>query len=257
MSHLHCDIEGEGPPLVLLHGWGMNSCVWQPVLTQLSREYRLFLVDLPGFGYSQTGTDEYSLAAIADAVLTVVPETADWLGWSMGGLVATYIAATFPERVTRLVNVASNPCFIQNSTWPGMDLAVLQHFSGLLQEDYPATLQRFLALQVLASPHAQALLRELKQLLAQAPAPSTDALVAGLQLLQQTDLRWQIAQLTCPLLYILGKLDALVPRALANSLLVLNQNCSIEIIAGACHMPFLSHAELFNQAVITFLKKPL
>ena len=50
---------GQGPDLVLLHGWGMNGAVWHGIAQELAAHYRLHLVDLPGFGNSplQAGTD--------------------------------------------------------------------------------------------------------------------------------------------------------------------------------------------------------
>ena len=50
---VHVDIIGQGQPLVLIHGWGMHSGVWQPLVKRLSANYMLYLVDLPGMGSSR------------------------------------------------------------------------------------------------------------------------------------------------------------------------------------------------------------
>ena len=88
---VNCKIIGQGPALVLLHGWGVNSAVWQPVTEQLSEHFCLYIVDLPGFGDSEP-LEHYSLQSICTEVLKVVPESAIWCGWSLGGLIATYAA---------------------------------------------------------------------------------------------------------------------------------------------------------------------
>lgn len=56
---------------------------------------------------------------MAEAVLQQAPDKAIWLGWSLGGLVASQIALTHPERVQALVTVASSPCFSARDEWPG------------------------------------------------------------------------------------------------------------------------------------------
>jgi pimeloyl-[acyl-carrier protein] methyl ester esterase len=43
---------GDGPDLVLLHGWGMDSGIWDGVRDQLSQMFRVHVVDLPGYGAS-------------------------------------------------------------------------------------------------------------------------------------------------------------------------------------------------------------
>ncbi|MAL84228.1 MAG: pimeloyl-[acyl-carrier protein] methyl ester esterase, partial [Idiomarina sp.] len=44
--------SGTGTPFVVLHGWGMNGNIWQPVVPALSENFQLHCVDLPGFGLS-------------------------------------------------------------------------------------------------------------------------------------------------------------------------------------------------------------
>ncbi|WP_372881666.1 alpha/beta fold hydrolase [Psychromonas sp.] len=69
--------------MLLLHGWGVNSAVWKPVLEPLSAHFRVHLIDLPGFGDSEELVN-YSLDAMLDNILQVVPEGAIWCGWSLG-----------------------------------------------------------------------------------------------------------------------------------------------------------------------------
>ena len=63
----HVEIIGKGQPLVMIHGWGMHSGVWQPLVNRLSKTYMLYLVDLPGMGNSRP-IEPYHLHALADEV---------------------------------------------------------------------------------------------------------------------------------------------------------------------------------------------
>ena len=59
-----------------------------------------------------------------------------WLGWSLGGLVASQIALRHPERVQALITVASSPCFSAREAWPGIKPEVLAGFQHQLSEDF-------------------------------------------------------------------------------------------------------------------------
>jgi pimeloyl-[acyl-carrier protein] methyl ester esterase len=52
MRKVYVDTLGEGPDLVLLHGWAMHSGIWSSVRSQLAQYFRLHLIDLPGHGAS-------------------------------------------------------------------------------------------------------------------------------------------------------------------------------------------------------------
>ena len=128
MNNIWWQTKGQGNVhLVLLHGWGLNAEVWRCIDEELSSHFTLHLVDLPGFGRSR-GFGALSLADMAEAVLQQAPDKAIWLGWSLGGLVASQIALTHPERVQALVTVASSPCFSARDEWPGITPDVLAGF---------------------------------------------------------------------------------------------------------------------------------
>lgn len=76
---------GIGPKLVMLHGWGFNSAIWEPLIPKLSEYFQLVLIDLPGFGLSSLSIPEYRFELIAPLLLETVADEAVWLGWSLGG----------------------------------------------------------------------------------------------------------------------------------------------------------------------------
>ena len=72
---------GEGKALVLLHGWGFNSQVWQGLFPKLLEKYAVYTVDLPGFGRSQIMDWE----EFKENFFKALPSMIAVLGWSMGG----------------------------------------------------------------------------------------------------------------------------------------------------------------------------
>ncbi|MGM3173392.1 pimeloyl-ACP methyl ester esterase BioH [Dickeya lacustris] len=255
MRSLHWQTEGEGRcELVMLHGWGMNSQVWNSIIARLSPHFRVHRVDLPGYGQSQ-GFGAMSLTEMAQQVLAQAPERAVWLGWSLGGLVASQAALVAPDRVTALITVASSPCFGERDGWPGIRPQVLSSFQRLLSDDFYGTIEHFLALQTLGTEHARKDARALKAALSGQPSPSTEVLLAGLEILRDTDLRAPLGSLALPLLRLYGALDGLVPRKVAALLDEQYPQSVSAVIAKASHAPFISHPDAFVAQVVDFCQQ--
>ncbi|ENF7818645.1 pimeloyl-ACP methyl ester esterase BioH [Enterobacter soli] len=240
--------------LVLLHGWGLNAEVWHCVSEELASHFTLHLVDLPGFGRSH-GYQAMSLDEMAQQVLDAAPQNAIWLGWSLGGLVASQIALTHPERVQALVTVASSPCFSARDAWPGIKPDVLAGFQQQLSEDFQRTVERFLALQTMGTETARQDARTLKNTVLSLPMPDVEVLNGGLEILKTVDLREPLATLALPHLRIYGYLDGLVPRKVVPLLDTLWPQSESHVVAKAAHAPFISHPAEFCSALVALSQR--
>ncbi|HFZ8996273.1 TPA: pimeloyl-ACP methyl ester esterase BioH [Citrobacter freundii] len=255
MNKLWWQTEGHGNcHLVLLHGWGLNAQVWNCISPQLASHLTLHLVDLPGYGRSQ-GFGAMPLAEMARHVLRQAPDNAIWLGWSLGGLVASQVALTHPERVQALVTVASSPCFSAREAWPGIKPDVLAGFQQQLSENFSRTVERFLALQTLGTETAREDARMLKKTVLALPMPEVEVLNGGLEILKTADLREPLAELTIPFLRLYGYLDGLVPRKVVPLLDECWPASESLVFAKAAHAPFMSHPDAFCQALIALKQK--
>lgn len=260
---LYSETFGQGPDLLLLHGWAMHSGVWGAFAELLARDFRVTAVDLPGHGYSpmpegrveESETARHSpLAAWARAVLDVAPPHAHWLGWSLGATMALHIAAKYPERMRSLSLLSANPCFLARPDWPtAMAPAVFDMFSDLVASAGAGAMPRFLALQTQGARRPRPLMRHMQELLERRPAPAPEALRIGLEMLRRADLRAELAGLHCPALAILGSDDALVPMAAGAALRQLNPSLQLEVLPGAAHQAFLSHPAECAGLVARFL----
>ncbi|MDM7862055.1 pimeloyl-ACP methyl ester esterase BioH [Alteromonas sp. ASW11-36] len=246
-------VDTDKPVLVMLHGWGLNSGVWHSVIPLLAEHFTVISIDLPGFGTnSRQLPKDYSLAHISEWVSACIPMASIVLGWSMGGLVAQHIALQAPEKVKRLVTVASTPCFEQKADWHGIKPNVLNAFEQQLEADFGKTLARFLAIQALGSPSAKADIKQIQRHVRKFSAPSPVALLAGLQLLSSVDLRHTIASISCPTLRIYGRLDSLVPADGIPLIQALQPDCVSKIIQHAAHAPFISHPREWVELIVEF-----
>jgi pimeloyl-[acyl-carrier protein] methyl ester esterase len=250
---LYTQTGGDGPELVLIHGWGLHAGVWDEFAPLLETGFRVTRIDLPGQGRSdwQGGG---SLDEMVDALLEATPETAVWLGWSLGGLIATAVALKQPARVAALVTIASTPCFVRKPGWQNAMLPdVLNVFGNDLEQDYVQTLGRFLALQVRGSDNAGSVLRSLRAKLLAWGGPDTAGLRAGLEILRSTDLRDSVSAIACPTLIIMGERDTLVPVTAGYAACELFPDAQLQVIEGAGHAPFIAKPELVAECVRSFL----
>lgn len=231
-------------PLVLLHGWGLNHQVWSQLKLALPPEMEIHTPDLPGFGLSSCPA-AYDMDSVLAQLAAQIPEQSTVIGWSLGGLLAIALASRYPNKVKKLGLIASSPCFMAKENWPGMESRVMQQFADQLQQDLALTVERFLAIQAMGSSTARQDIKLLKQAVLSLPLPSAVALQGGLELLATLDLRQEFASLCQPVFVILGRLDSLVPAAIAPLMKNLRPDLQIEILQKASHAPFISHQHEF------------
>jgi pimeloyl-[acyl-carrier protein] methyl ester esterase len=199
---------GTGPDLVLLHGWGFNSELFNDLIEQYKGQYRITVVDLPGHGRSNDidgGLDKW-----CDEIIKILPKNPILMGWSLGGLLAIKIATKIA--ISKLILVASTPNFVQTNDWPyGINENNFRQFSDALEFNLSKGLKRFVSLQT----QDKTQLKTLNQSIDKFPA-SAKALNQGLEILLTTDLVDEFNQLKIPIKVILGNHDTLVPYRISN-----------------------------------------
>ena len=233
--------ENTKPTLVLLHGWGLNRAVWDKVLPLLPPDQSVLCLDLPGFGDQQSLPTPYTLPAITEQLLPMIPAHSIVLGWSLGGLVALQMAIMAPEKIQAIALVTSSPCFVAQTGWPGIAPNVLATFATSLQSDVGKTIERFMAIQAMGSASARQDIKQLKEAVMALPLPHPLALQGGLAILAQSDLRASLSAIACPVFACFGRLDALVPIAVADQVLAFKSDLHVAQFAKASHAPFMSH----------------
>lgn len=111
---VHWHEGGDGPPLLLLNGWTASGIMWPGQwLRRLERRFRVIRIDNRGSGWSRNAPAPFTIADMADDAAAVLRATvvdqATVAGLSMGGMIAQELAIRHPERVSRLVIMASRP----------------------------------------------------------------------------------------------------------------------------------------------------
>ena len=234
--------------LLLIHGWGMNKAIWSQLEKSLIDEINIISVDLPGYEQSNKIPQPYSLHNLAKelAIYLDKAEQTIVLGWSLGGLVAIELAKLYPQKISQLILVASNPKFVQSADWKyAVEEQVFINFAIELKKNIKKTIKRFIAIQAMGSKTAKEDIKTIAELIEQHGYANYDTLNKGLNILLSADQRSTLLSLTMPVLMIAGNRDRLMKLDGVSSLCSEHKHLSLEIISGAGHAPFISHFDIF------------
>ncbi len=242
--------------LAMVHGWGFNARVFDPLLAPLRQAgINPYCIELPGHGQRCDTPVDPTLLGWSKDCLEELPEgPVALLGWSLGGQVALQVAIRNPERIGALVLVSTTPKFMTGPDWAyGLAPAVLDRFAWDLETHYEGTLDDFLFLQLQGRREARILIPRLRAALRTGGVPTPDGLRTGLGILRTTDLRVEVQHgAAVPLLLVAGRRDRLVPSE-AGDWLAQALRTDIHWFEKAGHAPFLSDPEAFCRHVSGFL----
>lgn len=240
--------------LVLLHGWGCNRDIWRPALSVLRPWANITLLDIPGV--APDGSDELPLLdAVLESILSVVPDSAVYVGWSLGGQLAMEIAGRWPERVVAVTTLCSSPCFGATHQWPGMAAAQLTSFQSAAAASPVQALRRFDSLQVRGCENPRAIVRTLQAL---RNAEAGRGMGAGLAWLLELDQRHLWSGLDVPQLHILGQQDRLLCPGIAQALRDLTAEAThaeVIVLVGVGHPAPLQAGPEIAQQCEAFLSR--
>ena len=254
---------GAGQPVVLIHGWPLSHRMWEPQVPVLTAAgFRTVAYDRRGFGHSgfpSGGYDYDTLAADLNDLLTELDlRDAILVGFSMGGgEVARYLSRYGTERVAKAVLVSSVTPFL-GQTADNPD-GVPQHvFEGMLKDmttDRAAFLQAFNKAffndGLLTHPVSQGHLDYAFQIAVMAQPLAT---VECAKAFGGTDFRPDMAAFTVPTLIVHGDADQIVPiEASGARAAKMVPSARYEVLSGAPHGLYQTHAAEFNRILLDFL----
>ncbi|QXI17412.1 alpha/beta fold hydrolase [Pseudomonas hamedanensis] len=233
--------------LILLPGWGLGVSPMEPLaaaLRGLDEHLQVDIEPLPEL-------DSSDLQDWLDELDERIPQDV-WLGgWSLGGMLASGLAARRGERCCGVVTLASNPSFVAHEQWPNaMSGATFEAFLAGCSADPRLTLKRFALLCTQGAEDPRGLSR---LLLGGAPNTTANVLLAGLELLAQLDTRAALQGFRGPQFHLFAGLDALVPAEAAAALFALLPDIEIGLIEQASHAFLLEDPHGVAGAIQAFL----
>ena len=258
--------DRHAPPLLLLHGLGATKASWLTIVPSLARDYRVTVVDLPGFGASSKPNGRYTAPWFADKMYDFLDEIGHHrtliAGNSMGGRIAMEMAMQRPERVDGIACLCPAAPF---SRRPALQIVRLlrpelsviasrlprsQVVAGLKQlfakpsrlhsTWYDAAVDDFLS--VWRSPKARvAFFRSLRNIYLDEP-------------LGETGFWNRLSHMQTPALYVYGKHDTLITHHFAHKIRRAVPHADVKVWADCGHVPQIEFPDRTLRAMTTFFR---
>ena len=119
------ELKGNGFPIIFIHGFGSKKEIWKPQIKDFSNEYTTITFDLRGTGKTDRPDYPYTMEMFADDIKGLMDylqiKSTHLIGRSLGGMIAQNFVLKYPQRVKKLVLIATNAKFDDSST---VDLAI-------------------------------------------------------------------------------------------------------------------------------------
>ena len=110
-KQLYYEAYGEGPPLIMLHGYTLSSRMWVPFLEDFQQDYEVYIIDLTGHGKSDGFTEDLSIRSVAkdlDALLHYLQlDSVKAIGFSYGGDVLFQLAILHPDLLESMITIGA------------------------------------------------------------------------------------------------------------------------------------------------------
>jgi len=259
---INYELSGEGPCLVLIHGFSDNLTMWYNQVPEFSKKYKVLSYDVRGHGLAETPAGEYSMELFADDLYALLGaldiDKACILGYSMGGRIGLAFALKHPDMTAGLVfansgvagpDIQISPDELKemeerrvqmitllktDDIEPIADAMAVFSLSPGFEETKPEIFRKYKAVKLKNNPRHY--------------APIMEALMASME--EPPDL----SQLTCPALIIAGEEDGFMTLDVAKSMEAAIPNATVRVFPTG-HASAIEVPEAFNQAVLDFMGK--
>lgn len=248
---INYDIEGQGPPLVLVHGFSGNRNSWRGYgfVDPLKTEYQLILIDARGHGESSKphDPDAYDYRLLVDDVIAVIDDlnltTVSYLGYSMGGTIGFGLGKYYPQRVQSLIVGGCSPF---NRTDPTEPSPMLDLYEQAADQGVELIIDTFKIWFGSITPEYEARLRN----------ADVRAAAAQLRWMQDhsPDYGNDLSAMTMPFLIYIGEADE---PAEAQECATRLPNATFVMLPGLNHVQAAGASELLVPHIKTFLAETL
>jgi pimeloyl-ACP methyl ester carboxylesterase len=231
-------ITGNGPAIVLLHGFLESKSIWNDFIVQLKDTFQMIAIDLPGHGESDSLEKILSMELQAQIVHTILTEEkiskAVVVGHSMGG----YAAATFCERYE---SMAAGLVFFHSHAAPDTEKARenRQRLINIVNENKGGFISQFIP-DLFDQKHVNKYLGQIESLKQQALQMTKEAVISALEGMRDRPGNLQFLQSsTIPILFIIGKQDTKMNMSRTFAQAELPAHCEILLLQDVGHMGFI------------------
>ena len=224
--------------IYMIPGWGFYSDLFQ--YSELN--------EFTYVGLDYFNEENLSLQSISRVLAIRIPNHSTILGWSFGGLIAITLAYLFPDKVKKLILLASQPKFLEDLFWKGITHKIADHFVETAQYNFKQLKTSFISLVNYPSHNS----KYKKHLEKNYITHHDVALVKLLKVMFSTDLRHEYQAIKSKILHIVSNRDAVLPQT-QHQLRQLKSNVEIVSLDKVGHAGFLTHGKVYRDIIKNFL----
>jgi len=240
--------EGQGEPMILIHGFPLSSEMWQPQRAALQHRFRVITPDLRGMGRSDVPTGGYSMITYADDILALMDELgiaqAIVGGMSMGGYITFALLRRAPDRIKGVMLIDTKATADDDTTKAKRRSLIEQ----VRSEGPAAAAETENMLTPRTHEEQPELVVYVKRIMASTPA---DGIVGALHaMIERPDSSAMLPEIAVPTLVVVGSDDPLTPPDAARAMAEAIPNTQLVIIEGAAHASNLERPDQVNKALL-------
>lgn len=250
---LHSQTIGpdEGPPMLLGGSLGTTLEMWGPQLRMLSGRLRLTAFDHRGHGKSPVPEGPYTIAALGRDVIALMDhlklQRASYCGLSIGGMVGQWLAVNHPERIEKLILIATSAHPGDPDSWRARAETV--RGAGTVETIADTVVSRWVTPGWAAEHRLD--VGTLRDMLAASPV---EGYASCCEAIAEFDLREQLPKITAPTLVISGAEDPALPPTHQRLIAEAIPGARLQLIADAAHILSVQHPTQVNELIIDHLE---
>jgi 3-oxoadipate enol-lactonase len=250
---INCEIEGDGPWVVLSHALACDLGMWDEQVHALRDRFRVLRFDTRGHGASSVPPPPYAFEQLAqdvDAMLSVLGvEQAHFVGISLGGMVAQEFALRYPARLASLVLCDTTSRYPEGTDRIWEDRIALVRREGMAPLVEP-TLERWFTAPFRAA--APEIMARIGKMIRTTPVAGYIGCGAAVPRINTTS---RLGAIACPTLVIVGEDDAGTPPSMAQTIQRSIPGAELKVIGSASHLCNVEQGNAFNEALVEFLTR--
>jgi len=250
---IHYRVEGKGTTVVFLHGFMENLHMWDQHSEELSKEYQVICIDLPGHGQSDTWSDNHGMMFSTDSVHAVLQaeqvEKCIMIGHSMGGYISLAFAERYPNKLNGFGLFHSHPMSDNDKAKKDRERTI-----EIIKADKGSFINQFIP-SLYAEENRDKFKTQIHQQIELANSMNPKGIIAALNGMKERNMRLDVVAFAeVPVLFILGKHDDRIPLNQALAQAAAAQLSEVIILGKSGHMGWLEETNKTISAIDGFIR---
>jgi pimeloyl-ACP methyl ester carboxylesterase len=251
---INYSVQGEGPVIVLLHGFLEDHTIWDDFARKLAARYKVIAIDLPGFGKTSNFNKIHTMPYMANTVYSVLAdefvEECIMVGHSMGGYVALAFAMNYPDKLKGLILFHSQAAADTEEGKVNRDRTI-----EIVEGDHHSFIHSFVP-SLFAESNVKKYEAEINRLRKISLETKTNGIVAALAgMRDRPDFVEMLSKLEIPVFFIIGKQDSRINMEMMLGQLKAPHNCEAMILDNVGHMGFIEASDITYLAIEHFVER--